>query len=123
MKKKGFTLIELIATLIIVGIIALIAYPVVNSTIKNSKQKSYNAQVELIIEATKKLGLKNTDLLPEDDETSKIYLNTLIQEGLLKNVSNEGLINPLDDTIMDGCVVIKYSSEYNQYTYEYIEEC
>ena len=123
MKKKGFTLIELIATLIIVGIIALIAYPVVNSTIKNSKQKSYNDQVELIIEANKKLGLKNTDLLPEDDETSKIYLNTLIQEGLLKNVSNEGLINPLDDTIMDGCVVIKYSSEYNQYTYEYIEEC
>lgn len=121
--KKGFTLIELVAVVIVLGVIGIIVFPVVNSTIKNGKQKSYDAQVELIIEASKKWGVKNAELLPDGDNETKVYVNTMIQDGLLKNVSKEGLINPIDDTVMDGCVVIKYSSEYNQYTYEYNEDC
>ena len=38
-------------------------------------------------------------------------------------MNKETLINPIDDTVMDGCVIIKYISEYNQYTYEYKEDC
>lgn len=123
MQKKAFTLIELVGVIIILGIIGAITFPVVNSTVKNSKQKSYDAQVELIIEASQKWGVKNVELLPEGDNTTKVYLKTLIQEGYLKNVSDRKLINPIDDTVMDGCVIIKYVSDYNQYTYEYKEDC
>ena len=35
--KKGFTLVELIAVIIIIGIIAMITFPIVNNSIQKSK--------------------------------------------------------------------------------------
>ena len=49
MKKKGFTLIELIAVILILGIIALIAIPVVNSIIKESKRGAFQTSANNIV--------------------------------------------------------------------------
>ena len=40
-KKNAFTLAELLGKIIILGIIALIIFPVVNKSVKDSKQKLY----------------------------------------------------------------------------------
>ena len=37
MNKKGFTLVELLAVLVVLGIVALVCYPIVTKTINNSK--------------------------------------------------------------------------------------
>ena len=46
MKKKAFTLIELIAVLVIMAIIALIVIPLVMSTIRKSKQSVLRRSVD-----------------------------------------------------------------------------
>ena len=42
MKSKGFTIIELLAIIIIIGLIVLLITPAVNNLIENSENKSYN---------------------------------------------------------------------------------
>lgn len=46
--KKGFTLIELIGVLVLIGAIALITIPIVVTEIKKSNDKFYQSQIESI---------------------------------------------------------------------------
>ena len=41
MKKNGFTLVELIAVIVILGLIGLIIVPSINSTLKNKERKPF----------------------------------------------------------------------------------
>ena len=46
-KKKGFTLVELLAVIVILAIISLIAVPIVLDIINNSKENSKKESIEL----------------------------------------------------------------------------
>lgn len=48
--KKGFTLVEIIAVLIIIGIIMIIAIPAVSKYILNSSRASYASDVQAYVE-------------------------------------------------------------------------
>jgi prepilin-type N-terminal cleavage/methylation domain-containing protein len=121
--KKGFTLIELLAVLALLAILNMIIVPNVNSSIQSSRQKAYDSQVEIIIESAKKWAINNSDLLSTDDEYL-LSLSTLIDENYVSNTENGKLKNPKDSkNPMDGCVYISYSDTYNQYLYEYKDEC
>ena len=124
-KKNGFTLTELLGIIIILGVVTLIVFPLINKTIKDSKLDAYNAQVKTIIEAAKTWAVNNPNRLPEiDSETEEnVSVLELISTGYIKDANNNQIVNPMDETkTMDGCVVIKYSKDYNQYTYDYNEE-
>lgn len=117
--KKGFTLVELLSVIAILGVISLITIPIVSSVIRNGKVKSYEAQVGIIIDASKKWVLKNDNYLSEE---KPIYLtvNKLISSG---TIEQEVIINPITNEEMNGCVKVSYSSLYQQYDYEYISDC
>ena len=48
--KKGFTLVELLAVIVILGVLLLIAVPSVNNIITNSRKKAFLSQVKLAVE-------------------------------------------------------------------------
>ena len=90
MKKEGFTLVELLAVVVIIGITYLIIFPSVTSFIDKSKEKSYNIQVDLIEKASKKWGVDNTDELLKKDpyhlNNINLTLTTLKKEGYLQDM-------------------------------------
>lgn len=49
MKNKGFSLIELLAVILILGLIALIAIPVVNNILNDIKYKSFEISMDSVI--------------------------------------------------------------------------
>ena len=48
LNKKGFTLMELLAVIVIMAIIFAVAVPSISSSIERSKQKQKNAKIEVI---------------------------------------------------------------------------
>ena len=92
-RKKGFTLIEVLSVIIIIGIIVLIAVPTVSDYLNSSRDTTYHTFEHSMEEAAKNRVISCiTDNLncplPEDEEMQKLYLDTLIEEGYLDNMKD-----------------------------------
>jgi len=94
--KKGFTLVELLAVIVILGVIAAITIPKIQDALYESQDNAYNlivAQLETrandyVID--KKLDVNITSTTPLD-----IYLSTLISAGYIKTTDLE---DPRDES-------------------------
>ncbi|HHW69038.1 MAG TPA: DUF5011 domain-containing protein [Tenericutes bacterium] len=104
--NKGFTLIEILASIIILAIISIIIFPKINNSMKESKKDALNIQINNIKKAASDWSTKNVRFLPtEIGKEAVITIGSLKQEGYL--VVN--LKNPLDNTIIpnDTNVIIR----------------
>lgn len=113
--KKGFTLVELLAVIIVLGIIATIGIMSVSNVIDTSKESTYQEQVRVIEKAAQEWAIENTNELPEmvEGNYTSVTVETLSQQGYLRNIPKD----PRTGKEMTGYVIIKYTS--NQYTYVY----
>lgn len=117
MKNKGFTLVELLAILVILGVVATIITPVIQKSLKANKEKVYDILVDQIKDYTKDYLAKNTDELPDiEGETNSIKFIDLKKEGLLQI----NVVNPINDNIISDESVVKVTKKSNSYTYEVI---
>jgi type IV pilus assembly protein PilA len=82
--KKGFTLAELLAVIVILGIIAVITVPIVTKTLADYKVRLCNNQISNIESAARVWGSDNLLSLPDEDgETLEITLKQLQDEGYI----------------------------------------
>ena len=65
--KKGFTLVELLAVITLLGLLSLIAVPIVDKLIKDSEEELYQTQVQNIESAAKNWASENIFSLPENN--------------------------------------------------------
>lgn len=118
--NKGFTLIELMAVIIILAVIGLIIFPSAIESINNSKDKLYKEQVKRILDAADSWASSNDSKLPSGDgEAIKITIDQLQKAGLLKKDDVKNPLNSADNMSQD--IVIYFDSNYNQYISGYCD--
>lgn len=132
MKNRGFTLVELLAVLVILAVIFVMVFPIVTNILDQSQETMEDAQISKILNSTYDYTLKNISLLPEYGNTNYITLNELKNKGLIDSdikdpQTNEEFSNDLvisiknvgstykngeDNTIMQGNYLYKVEKEF-----------
>ena len=115
MNNKAFTLIELLAVIVVLGLLATITTTNIINAINVSREKAYERQVKLIEEAAERWAVDNIQIASSNNN---INVSELKSEGYLNNNETK---NPKTKKDMNGCVLIK--KESNKYKYEYSETC
>ena len=85
-KKKGFTLVELLAVIVILAIILVIAVPKISDTIKNSKKASFESSAKTIAAQAEKKKMEKEIL----EDTGSINCSDVVK---------------LNDTDYDSCSI------------------
>lgn len=89
MNSKGFTLVELLAVIVILAIILSIAVPTITNIIDNSNQEAYVSNEKMIVKAAKTYIAGNNVELPNTiGDTLEIKISTL---------QSAGYLNPIKD--------------------------
>lgn len=132
MKKNGFTLVELLAVIVILGVIGMIVFPAVQTTIKKNKEKLYVQQINSLVDAASKYVVDHdADHLDRfitytggtitGSNTCKLAIGTnssvLVTGGYLKNSGN--MKDPITGNNLNGYILIKWSMDTNQYEIKY----
>lgn len=115
--KRGFTLVELIGVIVILGIIVGIVYPIIDSSFNSTTKKLSKQQISALEDVARLWGARNPDELSED-ETKYLTIEELKKSGLIENRS---VLDTDTMEAIEGCIKIDYNSSVNQYEYKYGE--
>lgn len=101
MSKKGFTLVELIGVILVMGIIALIVIPIITPVIFESKQGAFKSTVQNLISSA-----ENNCSVEKINGQPQTYIYKLTDQGIFPNtVSLKGKLPTSGYIYVDGeCV-------------------
>ena len=91
--KKGFTLVEVLAIIAVLGIILITVVPNIGGSIENKKEEEYKKIINLIENAAKTYYSYNNDIM-------SVGVDELLKEDLITT----DLINPITNEKITGCV-------------------
>lgn len=126
MKNKGFTLVELLGAIVILAILALVAFPAVLGLLNNSQNEEDKALQNFAISEARNYVNDNMNLFPKALSTASsvrsygdagnISIQKLVDEGYIKNTTIDQTKNckMLND-------YVKVTSDSKKYLFEYIE--
>lgn len=117
LNKKGFTLVELIATIVVLALVVSISAYAITNIINSAKEKNYKLLIKNIKDASETYYqeckyLNNSGI--KCDDTYTVKLQELVNYGYLKgNGSTKDnkmkIFNPKDNVDIGECVIaVKY---------------
>ncbi|MEG2321963.1 MAG: LamG-like jellyroll fold domain-containing protein [Bacilli bacterium] len=118
MKKKAFTLIELLAIITILGVMLLISLPALVGTTKKNEERQYNDFLNNLYIASENYVLANK--IPELEVTNGtvfLSINDLIKNGYFKKDTQ----NPKTKNIVDNNTIRIVKKEDKTLSYEYLD--
>ena len=131
MNRKGFTLVELMVTIVIIGLISFLGFPYLMTVINGNEKREFEYYGDAMIAAAKlyiqkegrDLRRTNTTLNQLKNNQYIIDLNTLINLDYIESYkpSKKGL-SCGNDTLVSG-VKVKLEESTNTYTYTYQLVC
>lgn len=101
MNNKGFTMVELVATIALLSVIMIISFVSINAVIDNSEINECNALVSNIKSATKeyfsdnRYNLDNISGYKVDNNDKKYEINVSVLTS--NNYLTSDIVNPFDD--------------------------
>lgn len=125
--KKGFTLVELLSVVVLIGLLTGIGVPGVMRISENMKERSLNTKIDLIENAAVFWGQDNKSLLQSDKDCEiegekvscrKVLIGDLIDDDYLDGEDNsDKMTNPIDNTDMTKLCVYVYKKNNRVYAY------
>ena len=106
MNKKGFTLVELLAVIIIISLLALLTSTSVTKILKDAKNDLSNIQIASIKAAAEAWGADNFNRLPKVNECKYLTLKDLKDYGLL----DSNVIDPKNNQEISDNLKIKMTT-------------
>lgn len=119
MKNKGFTLVELMGVIVLLGILVLIAVPAITGVLKSSKDDLYESQLKTIETAARNWASdeENISKLPDSGSCIYVELGTLKKgEYVDLNIKNPKTEKEFNDTAT--VVIISRASGKKKLTFE-----
>ncbi|MCI9084271.1 MAG: prepilin-type N-terminal cleavage/methylation domain-containing protein [Bacilli bacterium] len=117
--KKGFTLVELLGVIVILGIIGVITVPLIISVVNDSKDNANDIQEETIRRAAKNYIQSHVYTLPEECETESGCTLTIKQLKDAGYLEEKDLKNSKTDEVIADDITVKVFKSNNKYKYEY----
>ncbi len=112
--KKGFTLTEMIASILILGIVMMIAVPAV-TTLTNAIRRSQRGNIISNIEVA-------ASEYAFDTGNTIVFVDTLVNEGYLDGYDeNNKVEDPTDNTLPLNCYLVKMTRVSEHYEAEFID--
>ena len=110
--KKGFTLAELLGVIVILAVVALIAFPIVSQSIDSNRKKLYQSQLDEIKLGAEKWAYENINMLPTaNNGTVTITLLNLKESGFLPL----DIKNPITGKLLPNDMTITITYRNNSY--------
>lgn len=128
MNKKGFTLVELMVSISIMMLLAVMLIPAINTVRNKVLQQLYDAKIEQILSSSKAWGRDNLIRIPQyvnstyyendqyrycDQDCACVLVKELINQGYIAGDSKNKteLKNPLDKKSMNNTLVcVRYDT-------------
>ena len=116
--NKGFTLIELVASIVILSILALLAFPAILNVLNKSNQNVNKALKQTLISSAEEYVNDNKNSFPkpienEDDIVKEIDINVLLENGYIDKELYKKYCEIENDSITVKATTYKYEYQYN----------
>lgn len=138
MKKidnKGFTLVEVIASVVILGILLIVLVPNVSNLLKKSGDNAYqNLKQSIIVSCKKFVNDNRYDIILDDDGTNvtkinnidlvdgKVLISDLLELGYLSPTSDQYIVDPRDRdkklVLNESYIIVSFDVEKRDYLFD-----